>query len=238
MTLLEKYRDRFEEIESILGYVFENKELLLNALVHRSFANEYKEQVLPNNERLEFLGDSILGLVVADYLYHRLPSYPEGTLSQLRSRLVDAAACLRYMQKLKLAEFVFLGRGERMTEGRSRSSILADAFEAIVGAMYLDGGLPIVKSFMLCHFEEEATEAIGSPPRNYKAELQDYTQRKYQKVPVYKVAGETGPDHSKIFHVIVYIEEEEKGIGLGASKKEAEQKAAFDALSKLENFNE
>lgn len=238
MSLLEKYRDRFEEIESILGYVFENKELLLNALVHRSFANEYKEQVLPNNERLEFLGDSVLGLVVADYLYHRLPSYPEGTLSQLRSRLVDASACLKYMQKLKLAEFVLLGRGERMTEGRSRSSILADAFEALVGAMYLDGGLPIVKSFMLCHFEEEATDTIGSPPRNYKAELQDYTQRKYQKVPVYKVAGETGPDHSKMFHVIVYIEEEEKGIGLGASKKEAEQRAAFDALSKLEKIHE
>jgi ribonuclease-3 len=237
MNLIEKLQGRFEEIETIIGYVFENKGLLLNALVHRSFANEYKERVLPNNERLEFLGDSILGLVVADYLYHRLPSYPEGILSQLRSRLVDAPACLKYMQKLKLSDFVLLGRGERMAEGRSRASIMADAFEALVGAIYLDGGLTIVKSFILCHFEEEATEAIGSPPRNFKAELQDYSQRKYQKVPIYKVAGETGPDHSKIFHVIVYVEDKETGIGLGASKKEAEQRAAFDALSKMESEN-
>ncbi len=234
MNLLEKLRDRFDEIETIIGYVFENKELLLNALIHRSFANEYKERDLPNNERLEFLGDSILGLVVAEYLYHRLPSYPEGILSQLRSRLVDASACLKYMQKLKLSDFILLGRGERMAEGKSRSSIQADAFEALIGALYLDGGIVIVKSFILCHFEEELTEAIGSPSRNFKAELQDYSQKKYQKIPVYKIAGETGPDHSKIFHVIVYLDEQEMGLGLGASKKEAEQRAAFDALSKLE----
>src|SRR6185369_1336530 len=120
----------------------------------------------------------------------------------------------------------------------NKLSILADAFEAVVGAVYLDGGLLVTKSFMLCHFEEEVTEAIGSPPRNYKAELQDYSQRKYQKVPLYKVAGETGPDHYKIFHVIVYLEEQEMGIGLGASKKEAEQRAAFDALTKLEKTHE
>jgi ribonuclease-3 len=234
MDLMEKLQSRFDEIETIIGYVFENKGLLFNALVHRSFANEYKQQPLPNNERLEFLGDSILGLVVAEYLYHRLPTYPEGILSQLRSRLVDATACLKYMQKLKLSDFILLGRGELMTEGRNKSSIVADAFEAIVGAIYLDGGLTIVKSFMLCHFEEEVTEVIGSPLRNYKADLQDYSQRKYQKVPIYKVAGETGPDHSKIFHVIVYLEDKEMGIGLGASKKEAEQRAAFDALTKLE----
>jgi ribonuclease-3 len=234
MNLLEKLRDRFDEIETIIGYVFENKELLLNALIHRSFANEYKERDLPNNERLEFLGDSILGLVVAEYLYHRLPSYPEGILSQLRSRLVDAPACLKYMQKLKLSDYILLGRGERMAEGKSRSSIQADAFEALIGALYLDGGIVIVKSFILCHFEEELTEAIGSPSRNFKAELQDYSQKKYQKIPVYKVVAETGPDHSKIFHVIVYLDEQEMGLGLGASKKEAEQRAAFDALSKLE----
>lgn len=234
MNILEKLQDRFDEIETIIGYTFENKKLLLNALVHRSFANEYPDRTLPNNERLEFLGDSILGLVVAEYLYHRLPTYPEGMLSQLRSKLVDANACYKYMQKLKLSDFILLGRGELMTAGRNRTSILADAFEALVGAMYLDGGLTIVKAFILCHFEEEANEAVGSPPRNFKAELQDYSQRKFQKVPVYKVVGETGPDHVKVFHIIVYLEEQEAGIGLGSSKKEAEQRAAFDALSKLE----
>jgi len=234
MALLDQMRDRLEEVESILGYIFENKELLLNALIHRSFANEYKEHPIFNNERLEFLGDSVLGLVVADYLYRRLPTYPEGILSQLRSKLVDGSACIKYMQKLKLSDYILLGRGEQITQGQRRTSIVADAFEALIGALYLDGGLMIVKSFLLCHFEEEATEAIGSPPRNFKAELQDYSQKKYQKVPIYKVAGETGPDHSKMFHVVVIVDDQEMGIGIGASKKEAEQQAAFEALSKIE----
>ncbi len=233
MNPLEQLRLRLEDIEERLGYVFGNKNFLINALVHRSFANEYLEGPLPHNERLEFLGDSVLGLVVVDYLYHRLPSYPEGALSQLRSKLVDASSCAKYLQKLDIPEFILLGRGEKITEGRSKLSILADTFEALVGAIYLDGGMAIAKSFLLCHFEEEANAAIGSPPRNFKAELQDYTQRKFQKVPVYKIAQETGPDHAKMFHVIVYVEEAESGIGVGTTKKEAEQRAALDALSKL-----
>ena len=188
---------------------------------------------MAHNERLEFLGDSVLGLVVGDYLYHRLPSYPEGTLSQLRSKLVEAATCAKYLRKLNIQEFILLGRGELITEGRNKVSILADAFEAVVGAIYLDAGLLVTKSFLLCHFEEEANEAIGSPPRNFKAELQDYSQRKFQQVPVYKIGGETGPAHAKLFHVIVYVDEKEAGMGMGASKKEAEQRAAFDALAKL-----
>ncbi|HEX2583387.1 MAG TPA: ribonuclease III, partial [Chlamydiales bacterium] len=215
---------------------FENKDILINSLIHRSYVNEHREGTLNHNERLEFLGDSVLGLVVADYLYHRLPSYSEGALSQLRSKLVEAATCAKYLQKLGLQDYILLGRGEKMTEGRNKISILADAFEAVVGAIYLDGGLSITKSFLLCHFEEEANEAIGSPPRNFKAELQDYSQKKFQKVPVYKISGESGPDHSKLFHVIVYVNEREAGVGLGASKKEAEQRAAFDALSKLERL--
>ena len=224
---------QIEVIEERLGYLFSNKDLLCNALTHRSYVNEHRDPGLAHNERLEFLGDSVLGLVVADYLYHRLPSYAEGALSQLRSKLVEAASCSKYLQKLNVAEFILLGRGEKMTDGRGKLSILADVFEAIVGAIFLDGGLAMAKSFLLCHFEEEANVAIGSPPRNYKAELQDYSQRKYQKIPVYKVAEESGPDHAKMFHVIVSIDEREAGMGLGNSKKEAEQRAAFDALYKL-----
>lgn len=238
MNPLEQLRSGIEEIEEKIGYVFGNKDFLINALVHRSFANEYQNGPLPHNERLEFLGDSVLGLVVADYLFHRLPSYPEGTLSQLRSKLVDAPSCAKYLQKLGLPDYILLGRGENMTEGRNKTSILADAFEALVGAVYLDGGAAIAKSFLLCHFEEEVSQAIGSPPRNYKAELQDYSQRKFQKVPVYKVAQESGPDHAKRFHVIVYIEDQEAGLGIGATKKEAEQRAAFDALCKKEGNHE
>ncbi len=233
MNTLEDLKKNILSVEERLGYIFENKDHLILSLIHRSFVNEYKSALLSHNERLEFLGDSVLGLVLADYLYHRLPSYPEGLLSQLRSRLVDANSCAHYLQKLDLSPFILLGRGEAITEGRAKSSIQADVFEAIVGAIYLDGGLSSVKSFFLCHFEEEVNEAIGSPPRNYKADLQDYSQRKHQKTPVYKVVQESGPDHAKIFHVMVFVNEQEAGIGLGASKKEAEQRAAFDAMSKL-----
>jgi ribonuclease-3 len=223
---------RLEAIEEKLGYAFSNKDFLVLALTHRSFVNEHRQGGLQHNERIEFLGDSVLNLIVADYLYHRLPSYPEGQLSQLRSRLVDANSCAQYLQKLALQEFILLGRGETLSEGRAKPSILADTFEALLGALYLDGGLAVAKSFLLFHFEADFEALIGSPPRNYKAELQDVSQKLFQKPPVYKVVQETGPDHAKIFHVMVLINDLEAGIGIGASKKEAEQRAAFDALSK------
>jgi ribonuclease-3 len=232
MNMLERLKSNLEAIEEKLQYVFENKDFLVQSFIHRSFINEYRVGPLQHNERLEFLGDSVLGLVVADYLFHRLPDHPEGQLSQLRSRLVDSNSCAHYLQKLNLSEHILLGKGETMTEGRTKPSILADAFEALLGAIYLDGGLGVMKSFLLFHFESEFEAAIGSPPRNYKAELQDQSQKQFQKTPVYKVVNETGPDHSKVFHVMVFINEKEAGIGMGASKKEAEQRAAFDALSK------
>lgn len=233
MNTLEDLKRNILQVEERLGYIFDTKDHLILALIHRSFVNEYKAAPLEHNERLEFLGDSVLGLVLADYLYHRLPDYPEGMLSQLRSRLVDATSCAHYLQKLGLSPFILLGRGEKITEGRAKLSIQADVFEAIVGAIYLDGGLVSVKSFFLCHFEEEINQAIGSPPRNYKADLQDYSQRKYQKTPIYKVVQESGPDHAKIFHVMVFVDDKEAGLGMGASKKEAEQRAAFEAVSKI-----
>ena len=233
MNALEELRKNILAVEERLGYVFENKDYLILALIHRSFVNEYKSAPINHNERLEFLGDSVLGLVIADYLYHRLPGHPEGVLSQLRSRIVDSNSCAQFLHKLALSEFILLGRGEKITEGRSKSSIQADVFEAIVGAIFLDGGLSVVKSFLLCHFEDEISQAIGSPPRNYKADLQDYSQKKFQKTPVYKVVQESGPDHSKIFHVMVFVDEKEAGLGVGASKKEAEQLAAFEAMQKL-----
>jgi ribonuclease-3 len=233
MNPLEALNLNLETIEEKLGYAFENKDFLVLALIHRSYVNEHRELAGQHNERLEFLGDSVLGVAMADYLYHRLPSHPEGQLSQLRSRLVDASSCAQYLQKLDLSQFILLGRGEKLSEGRTKVSILSDVFEALLGAIYLDGGLGIIKSFLLCHFESEIEAAIGSPPRNYKAELQDFSQKKYQKTPLYKVMQESGPDHAKVFHVMVLINESEAGIGMGATKKEAEQRAAFDALSKI-----
>lgn len=232
MNPIEKLRSHLDQIEEKLGLIFSNKEILVQAFIHRSIVNEFRGKTLEHNERIEFLGDSVLGLVVADYLFHRLPAHPEGLLSQLRSRLVDASSCALYFQKLSLSEYILLGKGEIMSEGRTKPSILADVFEALLGAIYLDGGLSTVKSFLLCHFEGEFEAAIGSPPRNYKAELQDFSQKRFQKPPVYKVVEESGPDHAKMFHVMVFVGEKEMGIGVGASKKEAEQRAAFDALSK------
>lgn len=235
MNPLDALQKRLSFIEEKLGYSFENKDLLILAFVHRSFVNEHRDLIKEHNERLEFLGDSVLGLILADFLYHRLPSCPEGQLSQLRSRLVDQQACVEYIAKFDLKEEILLGRGEKMSEGKARNSILADVFEAIIGAIYLDAGLQVTKSFLLSHFEEKMEVEIQSPPRNFKAELQDYSQKKFQKVPLYKVIEETGPDHAKVFHVMVYLNEQEAGIGVGISKKEAEQRAAFEALAKLED---
>lgn len=220
-------------IEKKIGYVFKDKKLLILAFIHRSFYNENRDLVQEHNERLEFLGDSVLGLIVSDYLYHHLPSHPEGELSQLRASLVEASTCAHFLQRLGLAEYVLLGKGEQMNEGRGRDTILADLFEALVGAIYIDGGIETARTVFWSHFEKEIEAILKTPARNWKAELQDYSQKKYQKPPVYKIEKETGPDHSKMFHVIACMNDKEAGRGVGASKKEAEQAAAQDAMKRL-----
>ena len=224
------------EIESKLGYTFKDRSLLALAFTHRSFLNENKE-VSHHNERLEFLGDSILGMLIADYLYRYLPSTPEGELSVLRSRLVEASSCYLYVQKYELAQYLLLGKGERMNDGRGRESIVADLFEAIIGAIYLDGGLDAAKRFLFRNFSPEIDAILKTPLRNFKALLQDYCQKKFQVTPVYKVLNEEGPDHSKIFKICVVINDKEVGYGQGASKKEAQQAAAADALTRYQVTN-
>lgn len=231
MYSVETLKKQIDSIEEKLSLVFENKELLVTALVHRSYINEHRDAKLQHNERLEFLGDSVLGLIVAEYLFHRLPEYPEGHLSQLRSRIVDANTCATFLQKLGVHEFILLGRGEAL-RGRTKLSILADAFEALLGAIFLDQGFNVTKSFVLVHFETDFEATIDAPTHNYKAELQDFSQRHFQKIPVYKVLEETGPQHAKTFRVHVFVNDIEAGSGIGYSKKEAEQRAALDALSK------
>lgn len=223
------------EIEDRLGYRFKNKKLISQAFIHRSYYNEHREDVCEHNERLEFLGDSVLGLMISDYLYQHLPTQAEGELSRLRAHLVEASSCAKFLLKLGLAPFVLLGRGERMNEGRGRETILADLFEALIGALYLDGGLPEAKRIFWAHFEKEIQSILEHPARNWKAELQDYSQKKYQKPPVYHVVSETGPDHSKLFLIAAFVGDEEMGRGTGSSKKEAEQAAAQDAIEKMKN---
>lgn len=220
-------------IESKIGYVFADKSLLALAFVHRSYVNENRE-IGQHNERLEFLGDSVLGLIIAEYLYRYLPSTPEGELSYLRSRLVEASSCVTYVQKLEITDHILLGKGERMNDGRGRETIIADFFEAMIGAIFLDGGIEAAKRFLFKNFSKEIDAILKMPLRNWKAILQDYCQKKYQKPPIYKVLSEVGPAHSKQFHIAVLINEEEIGHGEGSSKKEAQQAAASDALTKLE----
>lgn len=219
-----------EWMEQKIGYSFQNKQLLFLAFVHRSFFNEHRHQVAEHNERLEFLGDSVLSVLISEYLYASFPTLSEGELSHMRSHLVDAAMCAKLLQKLGFSEFILLGKGENRSEGKNKESIQSDLFEALLGALFLDGGLPVVKSFFWQHFSEDIQSSLQSPIRNWKAELQDYSQKKYQKPPVYQVLTAQGPDHHKEFEVAVYLEDQERGRGWGGSKKEAEQEAAQKAL--------
>ena len=232
MHQMEYLQHNIPAIEIKLGYNFRDRSLLTLAFIHRSYINENRA-ITHHNERMEFLGDAVLGMLISDYLYRHLPSTPEGQLSYLRSRLVEASSCVNYVQSLNIAPYILLGKGERMNDGRGRDSILADLFEAIMGAIYLDGGLEAAKNFLFRNFTPQIEEILKTPLRNWKALLQDYCQKKYQQTPTYYVLQASGPDHSKIFEISVLINQQELGRGKGASKKEAQQAAAADAISRF-----
>ena len=225
-------KDNIKEVEKKINLSFEKKNLLLLSFVHRSFYNENKKIVNEHNERLEFLGDAALSLVVSSYLYEKFPTYPEGSLSHIRSRLVDASVCTKYYEILDLNNFVLLGKGEK-EEKRGKSTIFSDAFEALIGAIYLDKGFIAVKNFILKNFEDIFDKTALNPEVDYKGALQEYSQKKYQFPPEYKVLKEEGPEHLKKFHVVVIINHKEWGVGYGKSKKQAEQVAAEDAYNNL-----
>lgn len=215
--------------EEKIGYTFNNKELLKTALTHSSYANENK---LPHdNERLEFLGDSVLGFVTAEYLFEEYKSRPEGVLTKLRAAVVCEKSLFRFSEKISLGEFILIGRGEEHTGGRNRPSILSDAFEAVIAAMYLDGGMDVVKPYILS-FIKEAVKREASFKDN-KSLLQEEIQRTKGNVLSYEETGESGPDHDKRFTFVVKLNGEIVGSGEGKSKKEAEQAAAGNALLNL-----
>lgn len=220
-------------VEAKIGYTFRDKRLLVQALVHRSFLNEHRNFTEPHNERLEFLGDSVLGLIVADFLYRNFPDHPEGELSRFRSQLVEASICGQYATKWGLEQFLLLSKGERRNDGRGRTSILADALEALLGAIYFDGGLEEARKVFLTNFQDDLMAILQEPPLNWKALLQDWSQKKHQTTPHYRIVEESGPEHQKIFRVAVYIDEEILGEGEGSSKKQAEQVAASEAMKKV-----
>lgn len=220
----------FSEFEQIIGYIFQDKELLCEAFSHSSYANEKKKH-RRSNERLEFLGDSVLSIVVSQYLFEHYPELPEGELTRVRAALVCEKSLHRFALRIRLGDFLLLGKGESHTGGRERPSILADAFEAVIAAIYLDGGLEAARRHILRFIPKDIPERRSLLFGDYKTALQEVIQRNPEEKVEYKLMDESGPDHSKTFVVEVFLNSNVIGRGVGKSKKEAEQMAAREALS-------
>ncbi len=218
------------ELEKQLNYHFKNRTLLLTALSHSSYANENKGEGLVSNERLEFLGDSVLGQVVASHLYLSFPNMPEGQMTRLRAELVCEQSLHAVALSLKLGDHIRLGKGEEHTGGRQRESILADAVEAIIAALYLDGGAEVAKSFIDRYILSQLNDKTPNQIGDCKTALQEYVQRKPGRVLSYQLVSESGPDHKKTFTVQVLLNDVPIGTGSGHTKKEAEQFAARNGL--------
>ena len=220
------------DLETAIGYRFHNIQLLQNALTHSSYANERWHNSLLSNERLEFLGDSVLGILVADYLYRAFPDRPEGELTRMRADMVCEKALANAANGIGLGEHLLLGHGEERLGGRSRESILADAMESVIAACFLDGGLAaahaIVEKFILVRVPVTRLQNV-----DYKTQLQELVQQKKNQVLTYTLVGESGPDHDKRFDVEVSLNGKVVGSGFGKSKKRAEQDAAHSAIEAL-----
>ncbi len=220
-------------LENSIKYIFSDKALLENALAHSSYANEAtsKGDETKSNERLEFLGDSVLSLVVSRYLYEEYPSLPEGDLSKIRAQTVCEKTLAIFARKIGLGEHILLGHGERQNKGNERDSILADAFEALLAAIYLDGGLENVKTFLLPFAKEQIEEIIKTHhTMDYKTMLQQIVQQENSETLDYRIINESGPAHKRIFEVEARLNSNVIGKGSGTSKREAEQNAAKEAL--------
>ncbi|WP_455078744.1 ribonuclease III [Peptostreptococcus stomatis] len=224
-------RESIRAFEEKIGYEFKDKTYIQTALTHSSFANEHKE--FNYNERLEFLGDSILGLVVSDYLFRARNDLPEGKLTRLRANVVCEESLSVVARKINLGDHLFLGKGEKTSGGSDRDSILADATEAVIAAIYMDGGFDQAKDFILSNLRDTIAKNIdGNIFRDYKTILQEIIQGNNGKIS-YKLVGESGPDHDKEFEMQVKCGQDTIGIGKGKNKKEAEKEAARDALVKM-----
>jgi ribonuclease III len=229
-----RLRDEFEELQQQIEYRFKDRGLLEHSLTHKSRAAEDASGGVADNESLEFLGDAVLGLVVADVLFHQFPSYDEGQKSKIKAAVVSTQSLARHAERLRLGEHLILGRGEEKTGGRFKQALLADAYEALIAAIYLDGGLEAAAAFL----GRELKDAIdaGSAQtfiQDYKSALQEKLQALGQPLPDYRLSGETGPDHRKMFSVEVVVAGEVLGTASGKAKKEAEQEAARLALESL-----
>jgi len=220
-----------EELESKIGYTFRDKKLLQTALTHSSYANEVKDKRSDNNERLEFLGDAVLGIITAEYLYFHNSQVPEGELTRLRAMMVCEKSLYEFSQQIEIGRYLLLGKGEENTGGRERSSILADAFEAVIAAVYIDGGIEAARTYVTSFADRFFSSRIKSNIKDYKTILQEIVQKNHGERLEYVLISESGPDHDKEFVVEVHLNSNVIGEGRGSSKKEAEQMAAKEALS-------
>lgn len=229
--------NNMEDLNSLQGklaYTFNNMEWLHQALTHRSYTHENPDSPLKDNEKMEFLGDAVLDLVIRDLLLKALPNYSEGELSKIRAWVVNESTLAKVARSIQLGSYLLLGKGEELSGGRNKSSILADAYEALVAAIYLDGGFMPAFEVIKKHFALILKEAIHTDfLEDYKTQLQEYSQERFKSVPTYEVEREVGPDHDKTFFVTLLINGKIISRGIGKSKKEAEQHAAKDALQLL-----
>lgn len=228
-----------EKLQEALRYRFSDPNLLVRALVHRSYVHESASSSLVDNETLEFLGDSVLGLAISHLLFERFPDYREGDLSRIRSSIVNERELAKQAQELGLGSCLLLGKGEELTGGRSKPSLLADTLEALLGAVYLDGGLGAVLGIVARLFEPyfsagHLEDPLRSLDKDYKTQLQELTQARFRLTPTYSLVKEEGPDHDKRFLMEVVLGDKVIERGSGKTKKGAQQEAARRALAKLE----
>jgi ribonuclease-3 len=223
------------KLETSLGHSFQDKALLTEALTHRSFANEYQAENLPDNERLEFLGDAVLDLVTSEYLMAKLPDAPEGHLTRIRAEVVSMPGLARIAWSLDIGPAILLGKGEERSGGREKSSLLADTVEALIGAVFIDGGFDAAKAVVLPLFVPMLEEAAKLEGQDFKSRLQEMLQASQRALPVYKVADASGPAHERVFLVEVILDDTVISSGQGRTKKSAEQAAAELALIALDD---
>jgi ribonuclease-3 len=230
-----RLRDEFEGLERAIDYRFRDRGLLEHAMTHTSRANEDPSGGVFDNESLEFLGDAVLGFVIADLLFHEFPASSEGQKSKIKASLVSTATLASYAQRIGLGDHLLLGRGEEKTGGRRKQALLADTYEAVIAAIYLDGGVEQARAFIAREFGPAiaAIHQHGLGGQDYKSALQEYLQSREEPLPEYRLTGTAGPDHRKLFQVEVAVRGESLANGTGPSKKEAEQEAARAALEKL-----
>ncbi len=224
-------------LEKHIGVIFKNKKLLENAFIHRSYLNEHKAHSLVSNEKLEFLGDSVLSLITSMYLYSRYPTLQEGDYTEIKSAIVKTGSLADAARELQLGKYLFLSKGEEAGNGRENTNILADCFEALIASIFIDKGFNVAYDFVLTYLFGSNLDRIVETKQYLSAKslLQEKVQARYKQTPDYRTLREDGPEHNRTFTVSVFVKNKEVGTGNGKSKKEAEEQAAKQALATLKN---